>query len=193
MGTAFPRGLRLSEVWGKQHQSLPRRGSAAVRSDVLHPCLAALSLLRGPGDQTWPEAPGISPLLMVFVVGCVSADSGSLGCWLLPGYQKHLGHGCKAASLSWEPGSALGLRECWKAFPRGSRTLPSVTRSDGEEGVSVRHGSFFLPVSSINLNAKTQTLWNAAALQRAPACSSVWPGNIPQVVLRRHPARSRSW
>lgn len=45
----------------------------------------------------------------------------------------------------------------------------------------MRHGNVFLPVSSINLNAKIQTLWNAPALRRAPASNSVW--NIPQVGL----------
>lgn len=56
----------------------------------------------------------------------------------------------------------------------------------------MRHGNFFLPVSSINLNAKTQTLWNAPALWRAPASNSIWHGNIPQVALHRHPVLSRS-
>lgn len=56
----------------------------------------------------------------------------------------------------------------------------------------MRHGNFFLPVYSINLNAKTQTLWNAPALQRAPASNSIWHGNIPQVVLQTPSAASRS-
>lgn len=113
------------------------------------------------GSSWSPEAPTVSPLLIVFLVGCVWAEGGSLRCWLFPGYQKHLGWDYKAVGLSWEPES--GLCGCWKAFPSGSCALPSVIRAVGEEGVSVRHGNFFLPVSSINLNAKTQTLWNAQA------------------------------
>lgn len=85
-----------------------------------------------------------------------------------------------------------GLNERWKAFPSGSCTLPSVICSDGEEGVSARHGNFFLPVSSINLNAKKQTLWNAPALLKALASNSIWHENIPQVVFNRHPALSHS-
>lgn len=94
--------------------------------------------------------------------------------------RKHLGQDYTAIGFLWEPGSEPGLCRRWKAFPSGSCTPPSVICSDGAEGVSTRHGNFFLPVSSINLHAKTQTLWNAPALRRAPASHSTWHQTSPR-------------
>lgn len=51
----------------------------------------------------------------------------------------------------------------------------------------MRHGNFFLPVSSINLNAKTQTFWNALKScgehqPLTPQGMEISPGS-----LQRHP------
>lgn len=147
---------------------------AGAKSSVLCPHITALGLLLRYGEQTQAEAPTISPLLVVFLVGRVSGEGRSLPHCLFPEYRKHLGQDYTAISSLWEPGSEPGLCRRWKAFGSGSCTPPSVICSDGAEGVSMRHGNFFLPVSSINLHAKTQTLWNAPALQRAPASHSTW-------------------
>lgn len=106
-------------------------------------------------------ARSLSPLFEVFLRGCVLAEGRSLCFWLFPGYQKHPAQVYKVVGLSQEQDLDPGLCEHWKAFLSGSCTLSSFICSDREEGVSVRHGNFFLPVSSINLNAKTQTFWNA--------------------------------
>lgn len=125
-------------------------------------------------------ARSLSLLFEVFLRACVLTEGRSLCCWLFPGHQKHSAQVYKAVGLSWELESDLGLCEPWKAFPSGSCTLSSFICSDREEGVSVRHGNFFLPFSSINLNAKTQTFWNAVALWRAPASNPIRHGNIPR-------------
>lgn len=98
---------------------------------------------------------------------------------LFPGYQKHLGRDYKVVVSSWELES-VRVRVELEAFPSGSCALPSVMRSDGAEGVSLSQGSSFLPVSSINLNAKTQTCGmrretTSPQLQMAQECPQVAP------------------